>query len=63
MVEKFFQPLLPNIDKDEEFQPNKVLKDLHEDMWKVCQRLIFNQNQVNKTVQILVRVDCHGEDK
>lgn len=42
MVEKFFQPLLPNIDKDEEFQPNKVLKDLHEDIWKVCQRLIFN---------------------
>lgn len=61
LVEQFFKPLMPVMQG--EYETSIVFSNLHEDIMKLCQKLFFRSNQVNKSILILVRVDSQVDDK
>ena len=46
-----------------EYETSIVFNSLHEDIMKLCQKLFFRANQINKSILILVRVDSQVDDK
>jgi hypothetical protein len=58
LVETFFKHILP--DKPEFVE---VMTLLHEDIFKLCQVLMFKRPELSSSVLILIRVDSQLDDK